>query len=267
MISAYINWNLNPGFEIFGFEIRYYGFLFALSFIIGYTIMEKIFKWEDKPIKELDRLSIYMIISTIIGARLGHCFFYEPAYYLANPLQILNLRQGGLASHGAAIGILFALWLFVRKREDTSYLWVVDRIVIVVALAGFFIRLGNFFNSEIYGLEANLPWAVIFERIDNIPRHPVQIYESLTYLGIFTFLFFKYNQYKRNISEGMLTGYFLILIFGARFILETWKVNQTDLVAGLPLNMGQYLSIPFVLIGAYLLFRSLAKSKLRRKKN
>lgn len=267
MISAYINWNLNPGFEILGLEIRYYGFLFALSFILGYTIMEKIFKWEDKPIKELDRLSIYMIISTIIGARLGHCFFYEPEYYLANPLQILNLRQGGLASHGAAIGILFALWLYVRKRPNTTYFWVVDRIVIVVALAGFFIRLGNFFNSEIYGLEATVPWAVIFERVDNVPRHPVQLYESIAYLAIFIFLFFKYKKLKSNAPDKMLTGYFLILIFGARFILETWKVNQTDLVNGMPLNMGQYLSIPFVLAGAYLLYSSSAKSRLGRQKN
>lgn len=267
MIPAVINWNVTPGFEILGIELRWYGFLFAFSFIIGYMIMEKIFKWENVPVKELDRLAIYMIISTIAGARLGHCLFYQPEYYLMNPIEILNLRQGGLASHGAGIGILFALWLFARKRPKTSYLWVVDRIVIVVALSGFFIRLGNFFNSEIYGIEASVPWAVIFERIDNIPRHPVQLYESISYLAIFIFLFFRYVKEKAKIPEGYLTGMFLILVFGARFILEIWKTEQTDFMSGTLLSMGQILSIPFVLIGFYLLYYSKNKSIAGRSKN
>lgn len=261
MILAYFNWNLNPGFDVFGLEIRYYGFLFALSFIIGYMIMEKIFKWEGREIKELDKLSIYMIVSTIIGARLGHCFFYEPDYYLANPLQILNLRQGGLASHGAAIGILFALWLFAKNRKNTTYFWVVDRIVIVVALSGFFIRLGNFFNSEIYGIESTVPWAVVFQRIDNVPRHPVQLYESLAYLGIFIYLYIDYLKQKSKTLDGLLTGKFLVLVFTARFILEIWKVSQTDLEANMLISMGQLLSIPFVLAGIYLIFRAKKQKK------
>lgn len=197
-----------------------------------------------------------MIISTIVGARLGHCLFYEPEIYLSDPIKILFIWQGGLASHGAAIGIIFGLWLYVKRQQDITLMWILDRIVIVVALAGCFIRLGNFFNSEILGIEATIPWAVIFSRIDDVPRHPVQIYEALSYLAVFFILNSLYNKYKSASPKGLLFGLFLSLIFGARFILENFKTAQASFEADDSLKMGQLLSIPFILLGIYFIIKS-----------
>lgn len=259
---AAIHWNADPViFEIFGIEPRWYGVLFASSFIVGFVIIEQIFKNEHKNLKDLDKLTVYMLVATVVGARLGHCLFYNPGYYLANPIEILMIWKGGLASHGAAIGILFALWLFTKKHEGYSYLWIVDRIVIVVAMAGAFIRTGNFFNSEIFGMPASVPWAVVFERIDMVPRHPVQLYEALCYALIFFFLFILYNKQKQKIREGLLTGYFLILIFTARIVLEIWKVQQADFTLFLGIKMGQWLSIPFIVTGLILLVRAYVKPR------
>ena len=228
--------------------------LFASGFFFGYLIMQRIFKHEKLPIKLLDQLATYMIVSTVIGARLGHVLFYEPTYYLGNPLEILKIWNGGLASHGAAIGILVALYLFSRKNKK-PYLWVVDRIVIVVALAGFFIRMGNLMNSEIFGIETVVPWAFIFVQIDNIPRHPTQIYEGLSYLAIFGYLYWYYWKTDGKPRPGFIFGMFLILLFTVRFFIEFVKVTQVGFEAGMVLNMGQWLSIPFVLVGLYLVFR------------
>lgn len=259
--TASIYWDFIKGFNIGSLEIRWYGILFALGFLIGYQIMEWIFKVENKNPKLVDNLTLTMIISTVVGARLGHCLFYDPVFYLSNPIEILMIRKGGLASHGAAIAILIGLWLFARKRKnDITFLWVVDRISIVVALAGSFIRLGNFFNQEIYGKASDLPWAVIFSDVDDIPRHPVQLYESFSYLAIFIFLFSYYNKRRSNTNDGNLFGFFLIFVFGARFILEYFKVNQAAFIGDFPLNMGQMLSIPFVAIGLYLLLRKTSKT-------
>lgn len=253
IISA-IHWNADPEiFRLGSFAVRWYGLLFALGFVIGYQIMQWIYKIENKTQKQLDSLAFTMVISTIVGARLGHCLFYEPSYYLANPLEILAVWQGGLASHGAAIGIIFALWFYAKKNKDISLYWILDRIVIVVALAGFLIRLGNFFNSEIYGIPSDVPWAVIFEKIDNIARHPVQIYESFSYLIIFAILFFLYKYNHNKLKEGLLFGIFLISVFGIRFILEYFKSYQADFESQLPLRMGQILSIPLIIYGFYLL--------------
>lgn len=249
---SYIVWNASPIiFSIGGVSIRWYGLLFALGFIVGYEIISWMYKKENKPQKDLDNLTIVMILATVIGARLGHCFFYEPAYYLSHPLEIVAVWKGGLASHGAAIGILLGLWLYTLAKKDVNYLWLLDRIVVPVALAGSFIRIGNFFNSEILGIQASVPWAIIFERIDNIPRHPVQLYESIAYLIIFFILYFTYNKKKSQTPRGLLFGMFLALIFGARFFLEFFKEQQTYLEQSLSLNMGQILSIPFVLVGIY----------------
>mgnify|MGYP000894753355 CR=1 FL=1 len=259
-IISSIYWNASR--EIFSLgplSIRWYGLLFALGFVVGYQIMQWVYKRENKTQKQLDSLAITMILSTVIGARLGHCLFYEPQIYLSDPISILKVWEGGLASHGAAIGIIFGLWLHIRKQKDISLIWILDRIVIVVALAGFFIRLGNFFNSEIYGTPADLPWAVVFAQIDDIPRHPVQIYESLSYLLIFLFLFFAYKINYQKLKDGFLFGFFLILVFGVRFILEYFKSNQTDLEMDLPLKMGQILSIPFIIAGFYFLFKKFIK--------
>ncbi|MDT3739371.1 MAG: prolipoprotein diacylglyceryl transferase [Candidatus Kapabacteria bacterium] len=256
-ILSFINWNVSPDIISVGpLTVRWYGLLFALGFVIGYQIMLGIYKSEGKTIKQLDFLAIVMILTTIIGARLGHCLFYEPEIYLANPIKILYVWEGGLASHGAGIAIILGLIYYSRKNKDITTLWVLDRIVIVIALAGFFIRLGNFFNSEIYGIPTNVPWAVIFERIDNIPRHAVQMYESISYLIIYFILTLTYRKYRSKLPAGLNFGLFLVLIFGVRFILEYFKALQAGFESDLPLHMGQILSIPFVLTGIFFIIRS-----------
>jgi phosphatidylglycerol:prolipoprotein diacylglycerol transferase len=258
MILNFINWNIDP--EIVGFwglSIRYYGVLFAASFFFGYIIMQKIFNKEGLKIEILDKLTVYMAIGTVVGARLGHCLFYEPAYYLSNPIKILMIWQGGLASHGAAIGILISLWYFSKKNKK-PYMWTLDRIVIVVALAGFFIRMGNFMNSEIYGIETSLPWGVIFLRNgETVAKHPTQIYEALSYLIIFVLLYSIYNKKGIQVKQGLIFSLFLILLFTVRFFIEFIKNDQVGFEQSMALNMGQWLSIPFVLVGLFLLYRSL----------
>lgn len=257
MILDYIHWNVNPEiFRLGGFAIRWYGLFFALSFYFGYMIMGGIFKRESVPASVLDNLSLYMILGTVIGARLGHCLFYEPEIYLTHPLEILKIWEGGLASHGAAIGILVSLFIFAKKYNFT-YFWILDRIVIVVALAGFMIRMGNLMNSEIYGKATTLPWAFIFLRQDfsMVPRHPTQIYEGIAYLLLFIFLYLTYRKKGVLLPEGLLFGWFLVVLFGARFLLEFLKENQVDFENKLTLNLGQGLSIPFILIGVYIIYR------------
>jgi phosphatidylglycerol---prolipoprotein diacylglyceryl transferase len=275
-ILASINWAVSP--EIFSLgpiSVRWYGLLFALGFIVGYQIMLWIFNKEAKSVKDLETLTFYMIISTVVGARIGHCLFYEPMEYLANPLEILKVWHGGLASHGAAIGIIFALWIFSYKRkENIGFLWILDRIVITIALAGCFIRLGNFFNHEIVGAPANIPWAVLFtldRSHELVPRHPTQLYEAFSYLIIFFILFFRYKKLNMKLADGQLFGLFLALVFGARFIIEFFKENQVEFegllqkftynTIGLHLNMGQLLSVPFVALGLYFIFKSLLAGK------
>ncbi len=257
IISA-INWNISPEIvEFWGIHIRWYGLLFASGFVVGYQIMQWIFKKEGKSLIDLEALTLTMILGTVIGARLGHCLFYEPAYYMMNPLEIIKVWRGGLASHGAAVGIMLALWLYSRKRKDISLLWILDRIVIVIALAGFFIRLGNFFNSEIIGVPASVPWAIIFERIDLVPRHPAQLYEAFSYLIIFVLLILRYKKFESRLPPGQLFGLFLILIFGARFIIEFIKEKQSAFEANMFLDMGQILSIPLIVAGLYFIYRSI----------
>jgi len=255
-----IPWDFDPIiFSIGSFSVRWYGLLFASSFFFGYLIMRKMFLNENLKEELLDRLTIYTVFGTILGARLGHCFFYEPAYYLANPLEVLMIWHGGLASHGAAIGILIAIWLF-KKRSYRSFLWTLDRLVVVVALAGFFIRMGNLVNSEIYGVETTLPWGFVFLRNgETAPKHPTQIYEALAYLAIFFLLFRIYWNKKGVVREGFLFGLFLVLVFAFRFFIEYVKEDQVAFEAGMSLNMGQWLSIPFVVAGAGLLIYSLRK--------
>ncbi len=260
MILAYIEWNVNPEiFRIGNFAIRWYGLLFASGFFFGYLILAKFFKKEGIPIEVLDKLTIYTAVGTIVGARLGHCLFYEPGYYLSHPIEILKIWRGGLASHGAAIGILLAIYFFAKNTRK-SYLWTIDRIVIVVALAGFFIRTGNLMNSEIYGVETTLPWGFVFLRNgETIAKHPTQIYEALTYFIIFILLCILYIRAQGRIKEGRLFGLFLILVFTARFFIEFIKEDQVAFEAGMKLNLGQWLSIPFVLTGLGFWIRSVIK--------
>lgn len=257
MLLNYINWNVDPDIVSFwGLTIRYYGLLFAASFFFGYIIMQKIFKNEGLTVELLDKLTVYMAVGTVLGARLGHCLFYQPEYYLSNPWEIIKIWHGGLASHGAAIGILIALYYFSKKNKK-PYLWILDRIVIVVALAGFFIRMGNLMNSEIYGNPTELPWGFVFIRDgQTIPKHPTQIYEALSYLLIFVLLYTIYKKKGIQVKQGLMFSLFLILLFTVRFFIEFIKEDQVRFEQGMALNMGQWLSIPFVLIGLFLLYRS-----------
>jgi phosphatidylglycerol---prolipoprotein diacylglyceryl transferase len=254
-------WNVDPEIiRIGSIAIRWYGLLFALGFILGYIIVGKMFKTEHIAPKVLDTLTTYMVVGTVIGARLGHCLFYEPGYYLSNPILILKIWEGGLASHGAAIGILVALYLLSRKIKK-PYLWILDRVVIVVALAGLCIRMGNLMNSEIYGTETNLPWGFIFAREnETVPKHPTQIYEGLSYLFIFFLLYFIYRKNTKNLKTGYIFGLFLILLFSVRFIIEFIKEPQVGFEASMILNMGQILSIPFILTGVFILIRAIRQT-------
>jgi prolipoprotein diacylglyceryl transferase len=249
-----IPWNVEPEmFRIGNFAVRWYGLLFASGFVFGYYIMKKIFKNEGLGDATLDRLTVYVAIATIVGARLGHCLFYEPEYYLARPLEILKIWHGGLASHGAAIAIPISLWLFARKERKT-FIWAIDRVVIVVALAGALIRLGNLMNSEIYGIETTLPWGFVFlQNGETAPKHPTQIYEALAYLTTFGILMRMYWKSLGKLKPGLLFGVFLVLVFGFRFFVEYVKEDQVAFEAGMKLNMGQWLSIPFVIAGIALL--------------
>jgi phosphatidylglycerol---prolipoprotein diacylglyceryl transferase len=262
MILSFIHWNVSPIlFSLGPVSVRWYGLLFAMSFVVGYFIMLRIFQKENIPETLLDQLSMYMLISTVVGARLGHVLFYEPEAYLAHPLDIFKIWEGGLASHGAAIGIIFALFLFSRKTRQ-PFLWVIDRIVIVVALSGFFIRMGNLFNSEIFGNVTQRPWGFIFEHVgETLPRHPTQIYEGLCYLGIFFFLLWYYYHKQGRPRPGFLFGFFLTVLFSVRLIIEFLKEPQVSFEHSLPLNMGQLLSIPFIIAGIVILLR---KPKITR---
>ncbi len=367
---SYIVWTITPEM-ISGWSFpRWYGLLFASGFIFGQLIIARIFAQEQKPEKDLDYLLMYMIASTVLGARLGHCLFYQPEYYLANPIEILKIWEGGLASHGATVGILLALYLYSRTRPEQSFLWVLDRIVIVVALAGAMIRLGNLANSEIIGKPTNESYAFIFQNslrealvfgnkdeikyievtpihnqplVENpkdksfkfvpvklkiffkedtkqeenialvkgslplfvnkdsetkkhffvdlsnekskenfeksvkattegkynvvesqilaIPRHPAQLYEAISCLLLFGFLFMLHQVMRKNTPEGLLASIFLIVLFGLRFLYEFLKENQVAFEDNLSFNMGQWLSLPPIVMGIFIAIYALTRKK------
>ena len=272
---SYILWDADPvlfainAFTLFGinfgpFEIRWYGLLFAAGFLIGMQIMTHIFRKERKPQEDLDALLIFMVVSTVLGARFGHYLFYEPEVLFRNPLEVIMPPYRGLASHGATIGILTALWLYSRRKSSQltgqTFLWTTDRIVIVVALAGACIRMGNLMNHEIVGLPTTVPWGYIFKYNNEfpvgVPRHPAQLYESLSCLALFFILFAMWNRMKERTPRGLFLGIFLIWVFGLRFLYEYLKENQVAFENTLPLNMGQILSIPAVLVGIFFVIKS-----------
>jgi prolipoprotein diacylglyceryl transferase len=210
------------------------------------------FKREGMKTELVDSLFLYVVIGTVIGARLGHVFFYDWAYYRQHPAEIIQIWHGGLASHGGFVGIIVMLWLWSKKVSKRSILWAMDKVAVPTALAGFFIRTGNLINSEIYGIPTSLPWAFTFVRDgDNIPRHPTQIYEALAYLLIFGFLMYMYWKTDIRLKEGKIFGWFMLLVFGFRFLVEFLKIDQSAFEAGMALNMGQILSIPLALVGLF----------------
>ncbi len=250
----FFHWAADPVLIDFGpVQVRWYGLLFAAAFIAGFHIVKNIYHREQRAVQDLDSMLFYIVAGTIVGARLGHCLIYDPGYYLTHPLEILKVWQGGLASHGGAAGILVAVYLYARKHADQPYIWLLDRLVIPSALGGALIRLGNFFNSEILGNATDVPWGIVFTRVDYIPRHPVQLYESLTYLGLFILLWLLYLTRLRNRS-GVLLGVYLTTVFSARFGLEYFKAAQAAYESG-SLSVGQWLSVPLVVGGIILLVR------------
>ena len=270
----FITWTADPAiFSIGSREIRWYGLAFAIGFLIGYKIVEKMWKREKLNPAWIDSLLIYTMLGTVIGARLGHCLFYAPDYYLANPLEILKVWEGGLASHGGTLGIIIAIYFYSKRVSHRSMLWTFDKLVVPTGLVAAMIRLGNLMNHEIYGHVTTLPWG--FRFIQNLsewmkgaapiftePSHPTQIYEALCYLLLFGLLLYMY--WKRNAEEreGLIFGTFLIGIFLPRFCIEFIKNNQEVFEETMLLNMGQLLSIPFVIAGVWLVIRALSRPRV-----
>ncbi len=261
-----ISWDASPEiFRIGSLSVRWYGLFWALSFYLGYEIISRIFRKEDLPAKHADSILIYMFVGSIVGARLGHCFFYDFSYYSQNLIEVLYIWQGGLASHGGAIGILIALYLFQKRISQQSFTWLLDRLVIPVSLAAFFIRMGNLMNSEIYGVETTLPWGFIFEaRGETVPKHPTQIYEGLAYLILFLSLGWMYVKKRTKLPIGFLTGFFALFMFTARFLVEFIKEPQSAFEEDMILNMGQILSIPAILAGIGFMIYAFRKQAKKR---
>ncbi|SCX99590.1 prolipoprotein diacylglyceryl transferase [Flavobacterium anhuiense] len=266
MKNGILNWNVDP--VIFwitdSFPLKYYGALFACGLLLGFYIVRNIYKKENLSLDNLDSLLIYVIVGTVLGARLGHCFFYEPDYFLKHPIEILLPIQKikgvyqfvgyqGLASHGGSIGVITAMILYCRKYK-VQFLGLLDKMAVAVPVTGAFIRMGNFMNSEIYGKPTNGNWGVVFQRDDLIPRHPTQLYEAFAYILIFVILFYMYKSEKIRNAQGLIFGTFLTLLFTARFIIEFFKENQEAFENSMLINMGQILSVPFILIGLGLIF-------------
>ncbi len=275
MIISFIDWNPDPEIiNLFGFSIRWYGLCFATAFLAGFQVLSYIFKKEGRPVEQADQLLMYAMVATVIGARMGHYFFYEFPLLQENPgkffLQMITPPFSGLASHGAAVGLFSAFYLYVRKNPGQSYLYVTDRVVPTVALGGFFIRMGNLMNSEIVGKPTDLPWGFRFFRDIEfssgdlghvVPRHPSQLYEALSCLVIFAFLMWFWNKKKDKTQEGLMTAYFMIILFTLRFFYEFLKENQSEFENQLSFNMGQQLSIPAVIFGLIVLWYSNKKAK------
>jgi prolipoprotein diacylglyceryl transferase len=240
--------------------------------ILCIYILGCIYKRENIPSEHLEKLSIYGIIGILVGARLGHCLFYEPSYYLSHPLEMILpitfpsddgikfIGYQGLASHGGVLGLLIALYFYSRKTKH-SMLDAIDLIAVVAGLSFGFIRLGNFMNSEIIGIPTTKPWGVIFERVDNLPRHPAQLYEAISYFIIFTIMMLLYKKLRDRLKNGFFFGLGSVLFFTARFLIEFVKENQVGFEAEMAFNMGQLLSLPYILVGIGFIIYGLRRTK------
>ncbi|MDR3062147.1 MAG: prolipoprotein diacylglyceryl transferase [Dysgonamonadaceae bacterium] len=271
---SFITWTVDPvAFTIpgWGLDVRWYGITFALGFALGSYIVYRMWKHEGLNEDWFDKLFFYVIVAATVGARLGHCLFYHPEHYLANPVEILRFRDGGLASHGGTIGIIIAIWLYSKYVTGKSMLWTLDRLVVPVGFTAAFIRMGNLMNHEIYGHETTVPWAFRFiinipywkrgvSPFFSLPSHPTQIYEALCYIltaCVCMWLYWKKDAQKR---QGFIFGVFLIGIFLSRFFLEFLKNNQESFEEGWIINMGQILSIPFIIAGFLFVYGVMRKN-------
>lgn len=241
---------------------HWYGLLFAIAFLAGFYLVRYAYRREGRPVEDVDTLLVYVAVGTLAGARLGHCLFYDPSYYLAHPGAILRIWEGGLASHGGVLGLLAALAVYVRGRPDQPYLWLLDRIAPPAILGGALVRVGNLFNSEIVGTPTDAPWAFVFalrRDLAPVPRHPAQLYEAAAYLVVFAVLWTLYRRLGARTPRGLLLGLFFVLVFAARFGVEFVKLRQAAFGAALPLSMGQLLSLPVLLVGLVLVARALKR--------
>lgn len=274
---AFITWDINPELvNIFGREIRWYGLCWAIGVLCTSYVVQKMYQVEKLPEKWFDSLFVYVLIGLIIGARLGHCLFYDPEYYLSHPIEILKIWEGGLASHGGAIGMTIGIWLFCRNVSKKSIIWALDRLIVGVAIGAAFIRVGNLMNSEIYGGPTTMPWGFNFVRdkswylpiadggAGELPCHPTQIYEALIYFAIFILTMYMFYRTDAKKKQGLILGVSLIGIFLSRFFIEFLKNVQEpfeiQMRASVGINMGQLLSIPFIIWGVWLVYNAL-KSK------
>lgn len=268
----FIYWNVDPEIiNILGFSLRYYGTFFACGLALCIVMLKWIFKRENISLDKLDTLTTYGTIGIFLGARLGHCLFYDPMYYFSHPLEMLLPIQVtaegkyqftgylGLASHGGALGLIIALLLYSRKTGH-AMIDVVDLMAVVAALGGGFIRLGNLMNSEIIGMPTAMPWGFVFERVDLVPRHPAQLYEAISYFFIFGIMVVLYKKKRAKFKNGFFFGLVLVLIFTARFIIEFVKENQVEFENGMLFNMGQILSFPYIVVGIVFIIYGLTKT-------
>ncbi|HYM34536.1 MAG TPA: prolipoprotein diacylglyceryl transferase [Steroidobacteraceae bacterium] len=254
-----MSWDIDPLILPLGpVALSWYGLFFAGAFLFGLQFMQWTYRRDGRNVAELDRLLWYVLGGTVIGMRLGHCFFYDPGHYLTHPWEIPQFWLGGYSSHGGAVGLVLAIYLYCRAPGRPKFLWLLDRLAVPAVLAGAFIRVGNFFNSEIYGTETDSIFGVWFKRVDPdhfIKRHPVQLYEAFAYIVIFAALFLIYRRTKK-LADGELTGFYFLLVFSARFALEYFKTPQAAYEGDFSIHVGQYLSLPFVLLGVILLVRA-----------
>ena len=257
-----IHWTFDPIlFSAGPLTVRWYGLLFVGAFLVGQWMLGRIFAVEGVPRENAERLMMYLLLGAVIGARLVHCLFYEPEYYLSHPLAILRIWEGGLASHGGTLGMLLALWLGARTaRPKLPFLWLVDRVSIPAALGAMFVRIANFLNSEIVGIPTSGEWGVVFESVDALPRHPAQLYEAFAYGLIFLVLRAVYRRTGKRTPEGLLFGLLMVLVFSARIVIEFFKTPQAAYEAGQMFSVGQYLSVPFVVLGAAMMLRAWRRS-------